>query len=189
MNRLTTTTVALAVALSGAVFAQNPSPIPAPPVQASVEAGKAADQAPSGSNADIQFYRDALSGGVREITLSRLAMSQSTSVEVNRLASMILNDHGAVDTELRSAGGLAEPRPSAADNTTATELRKMSGALFDRTYLATMERDHLAAIVMFEEASVKAQSSTARDLATAALPKLRQHLLAVQDLQKKMIGS
>jgi putative membrane protein len=186
MNRATV--AAFALALSGAAVAQYHPPMSAPPPQASIEAAKATDPAPTGSNADLPFYRDAIAGGVREIALSRLAMSQSSSAEVKMLAGTLANEHATLNSELKDAGKVTEPAPSAADNRMAADMRKMSGALFDRTWLATMERDHLAAIALFEDAALKAQNSTTRDLATTALASLRHHLLAVQDLQKKLMS-
>jgi len=179
---------AMALALSGAASAQYAAPVSAPPPQASIEAAKPGAPAPTGSNADEPFYRDAIADGVRDVALARLAATQSTNADVKTLAGTLANEHVTLNSELRDAGKVSEPRPTAADNRAMADMRKMSGALFDRTWLATMERDHLATIALFEDASLKAQDATTRHLATTALESLRQQLLQVQDLEKKLAG-
>ncbi len=85
-------------------------------------------------------------------------------------------------------GKVSEPSQSAADKCTAADMQKMSGALFDREYLAAMAGDHNRASVLFEDASQHAKSSTTRDFARTVLEQLRRHLLSVQNLQKQMQG-
>jgi len=144
--------------------------------------------AATGSDPDIQFYQTALADGERELALSRLAVSQSGSADVGSLASTIVSDQSGMDQELEAAGHLSEPSPTAADNGAVSNMRKMSGALFDRTYLAAIVQDHQRTIATYQNASINAQNSTARNLATAHLSKLQEHLVAVQLLQKDMAG-
>ncbi|HEY2347238.1 MAG TPA: DUF4142 domain-containing protein [Xanthomonadaceae bacterium] len=171
--------IALALTLAGISSAQYP-PAPRAPDTAVAQ--------PSGSNADIGFYQQALAGGVREILLSRQAMSQSASAGVRTLASTMVEDHTTLDRELAEAGKLSEPPPSAADRKEVADLQRMSGALFDSTYLAAMERDHERAITLFNETMLHAHELSTRDLATKALDTLHHHLTDIEIQQHRSAG-
>ena len=94
---------------------------------APVAAAPAVDIAPAGSNADSPFFRDAVAGGEREVMLSRLAMSQSTSAQVKSLASTMVSDHTAMNRELMAMGKVSEPPQTVADKRAAADMQKMTG--------------------------------------------------------------
>ncbi|HTA63878.1 MAG TPA: DUF4142 domain-containing protein [Xanthomonadaceae bacterium] len=139
---------------------------------------------PTGSNADQAFFQEALAGGEREVMLSRIAMSQSGSAEVKSLASTIVDDHTTMNRELMDLGKVSEPAPAAADRQMAASLTRMSGALFDRTYLDTMDSDHRKAIELYERNSLDAHDSSTREFASTSLAMLQKHLVSVDTLQK-----
>ena len=67
------------------------------------------------------------------------------------------------------------------NNTQPNQQRRIAKAWVDM-----MVSDHQKAVAMFENAEKNASTDQAKALASAALPTLRDHLKAVQDLQTKM---
>ncbi len=133
---------------------------------------------PPNAAADAAFYHTALAGGAQEIQMSRLALSHSKNVAVQRLAHMMIRDHAALDAQISSISRINAVPPK--DAAAIRALGTMFGPVFDRQYLAAMLADHRDAIALFTDASRNARTDAARKLAGNNLPKLRQHLTAVQ---------
>ena len=136
----------------------------------------------TGPVTDTQFYGDALSGGEKEIAASKMA-EKSGNAEVKSLAKTIIADHTALGDKIKAAAGANAPTPSAPD---LSELQGKTGKDLDKAYVDMMVSDHQKDIPMFENASKNASTDKAKQLATAALPKLRKHLDMAQKAQAAM---
>lgn len=129
---------------------------------------------PAGT-ADADFYRQALTSGAAEVALSEHAASTSSSAEVARIAEMLVKDHAELNSKLRTASGMSDGVPPPAEAKAAEEIKAKTGAAFDTAYLQKMSEGHKKSISLYETASTGAVDAKTRGLASAALPKLREH--------------
>src|SRR5439155_23991349 len=65
-------------------------------------------------------------------------------------------------------------------------LTRLSGVDFDRTYIAGQVTDHEKALSLYETWSKKAKDSELRELATKAIPTVKEHLRMARDLHGKL---
>jgi putative membrane protein len=81
-----------------------------------------------------------------EIELSRMALDKATSVEVKAFAQMMIHDHDAAGSKLKSiVSGRAIDWPAQLDDRhreTADDLAKKQGLDFERDYLKAMVEGH-----------------------------------------------
>jgi putative membrane protein len=145
----------------------------------------ASDAMATGPVTDTQFYQQALTGGQKEIDASNLEKSQGSNADAKKVADKLIADHTAMGKKVMAAAGSGATAP-APDTTTPADLQGKTGKDFDKAWVDMMVSDHQKAIAMFENASKNASTDQAKTLASDALPKLRDHLKAVQDLQTKM---
>lgn len=131
-------------------------------------------------SADADFYRQALGSGVSELALSEHAARASSSAEVKRIADMLVKDHRDLNGKLRTASGMNEPAPPPADAKAAEDIKSMTGAAFDTAYLRKMSEGHKKSIALYERTANSAENGETRRLASAALPKLREHASHVE---------
>ena len=145
----------------------------------------ASDAMATGPITDTQFYEQALTGGQKEIDASNLEKSQGSNADAKKVADKLIADHTAMGKKVMAAAGSGATAP-VPDTTTPADLQGKTGKDFDKAWVDMMVSDHQKAISMFENAEKNASTDRAKALASDALPKLRDHLKAVQDLQTKM---
>jgi len=145
----------------------------------------ASDAMATGPITDTQFYEQALTGGQKEIDASNLEKSQGSNADAKKVADKLIADHTAMGKKVMAAAGSGATAP-VPDTTTPADLQGKTGKDFDKAWVDMMVSDHQKAISMFENAEKNASTDQAKALASAALPTLRDHLKAVQDLQTKM---
>lgn len=146
------------------------------PADASAPPAKSATDTPTpAGTADADFYRQALTSGAAEVSLSAHAASMSSSAEVARIAEMLVKDHGELNSKLRIASGMSDGVPLPGEAKAAEDIKAKTGAAFDNAYLKKMSEGHKKSISLYETASTGAADAETRGLASAALPKLREH--------------
>lgn len=155
------------------------------PTDMSDTGAMASDAMAAGPVTDTQFYQQALTGGQKEIDASKLEKSQGTSADAKKVADKLIADHTAMGKKVMAAAGTAVTAPTP-DTATPSDLQGKTGKDFDKAWVDMMVSDHEKAISMFENASKNASTDQAKKMASDALPTLRDHLKAVQDLQTKM---
>ena len=133
----------------------------------------------SGPISDTEFYQQALSGGEKEIAASKMA-EKSSNAKVKELAKTIIADHTALGDKVKAAAGPNPPTPATPDT---SELSGKTGADLDKAYVDMMVSDHQKDIPMFENAATNASTDKAKQLASAAVPKLKKHLDMAQKAQ------
>jgi len=136
----------------------------------------------SGPISDTDFYQKALSGGEKEIAASKLA-EKSSNADVKALAKAVIADHTALGQKVKAAAGANAPTPATPDT---SSLSGKTGADLDKAYVDMMVSDHQQDIPMFENASKNASTDKAKQLASAALPKLQKHLDMAQKAQASL---
>ena len=185
--------LACALAIPGAALAQTPPSAPQsskPP--ASSKAGTAAPQG-SLAAADKTFMMKAARGGMAEVELGRLATEKASSADVKQFGQRMVDDHGKANDELK---GLASQKnvtlPADLDakhKATRDRLSKLSGAAFDKAYMADMVADHNADVAEFARVSKRAKDADVKAFAAKTLPTLQEHQRLAKEVAGKVGGT
>ncbi len=94
---------------------------------------------------DKMFLRKAAQGGAAEILLAQLALQMTSNDAVKQFAQHMVEGHTAIAQSLKPFAdelGVLTPKPSKLDQQEYDRLSGLTGAEFDREYLADMVRDH-----------------------------------------------
>lgn len=137
---------------------------------------------------DRAFLTRALGDGERALAAAELAREQADAVEVRELAGSIATELAALNTRLEQAGAGEPPAAEAATRARLQALATADGDGFDRLWLDHLVEGHAQVIADFEREAASAKSTTVRDLATAALPTLRDHVDRLNALRAKRIA-
>jgi putative membrane protein len=166
-----------------------PEPTPPPPVQE--PAGRTADKVDAGQSAgvpaaDAAFVKKAAAGGHTEVAIAKLAQEKAEHADVKAFAAKLEKDHTAANTELKELAAqkkimLAEAKTHGPVH---AKLEKLSGAAFDRAFVAAMVDDHRKDVKAFEKAASGSGDSDIKAFAAKTLPTLKEHLQQVQELSK-----
>ena len=150
--------------------------------------GVSAQGTPSAS--DKTFVTKAAVGGMAEVELGKLAQQKAASDQVKQFGSHMVDDHTKVNDELKQIAGaknVALPTSLDAKHQAAmAKLQKLSGASFDRAYMAEMQKDHKETIALFERESRSGKDADLKGFATKTLPNLKDHLKMVQETTASM---
>jgi putative membrane protein len=146
---------------------------------------KTADGMPS-------FVRDAAQGGQAEVALGRLASDKASDPDVKQFGQMMVQDHSKANDELSSLASTKNwtlpKQPSAEQKRDEDRLSKLSGAQFDKAYMALMVKDHEKDVREFERESKTASDSDLKEWASKTVPTLRHHLEQAQSVNAKIGG-
>jgi putative membrane protein len=180
MKRFVLTGIAL-LALPLSVFAQTPA-APDSSTEASGSVGMA-----KLSMQDTHFIKVAAIAGMAEVNDGTLAENMGDGT-VKHIGARMVSDHTKVNEQLMSIAkekGVALPMQVDAQHAAVSaKLKSLSGASFDKYYLATELQGHEQTIAAF-----KAEASTGSDpdliaFANATLPTLEMHLSMIQAAMK-----
>ena len=133
------------------------------------------------SEDDQAFLRKAGESGMLEIQASELAVQKSQHPEVKRYAEKMIEDHTAVDKELKTLAegkGFTLPIELEDDKRDLIEnLRQLDGPSFDEEYAEEIAVDaHEDAVELFEDAADDADDADVKAFAAKHLPALQKHL-------------
>jgi putative membrane protein len=109
-----------------------------------------------------------------------LAQSKAENSAVKQFAQQMITDHTRLQeqwTAMASRNGMTfQPVIGSQHRQKLDRLERVSGGEFDRVYMTMMIRDHNDQVDYFENQGRSAQSAEVRQLVTAGLPTLQQHL-------------
>lgn len=128
------------------------------------------------------FAESALRDSVAMAAAARSAQLRGASAELRGLAQQLEHDHGELNGRLAEAAGTQVP--DSPDASAQDALRKLDGAQgedYDRAWLRHMASGHARAIRMFQREVD--QDGSAADVASEALPRLREHARRIRELQ------
>jgi putative membrane protein len=138
------------------------------------------------ADADRQFVERAATGGVAEVEMGKLAQQKGTSDPVKQFGARMVQDHSKSNQELKQlarAKGISVPEaPTKAHHGEMDKLNKLSGADFDKQYMAHMVSDHQKNVAEFKKASESAQDGEVKAFASKTLPTLQEHLSRAQSI-------
>lgn len=138
----------------------------------------------SGSR-DHGFVDGAAKGGMAEVAMSQLAQEKASSDAVKQYAAKMVEDHTKANDELKqlaSTKGAALPlAPASKEMHSMDHLKGLSGAQFDKQYMAHMVADHKKMVALFQKESTSGKDSDLKAFATKTLPTLQSHLQMAQE--------
>jgi len=156
-----------------------------------VAAAQAPVVAPRGGT-DETFVFKASAAGLAEVNLANLAIKQAASADVKKFAQHMITDHSKANTELIDLANKAKfpvaPRMDDMHERLSTRLAGLTGAEFDRAYIASQVTDHEMAVSLFENESKNGTNESLKSWAGKTLPTLREHLKHAQGIQSKLKG-
>jgi putative membrane protein len=136
--------------------------------------------------ADAAFVKKAAEGGMHEVAIAKLAQEKAEHADVKSFAAKLVTDHSQANTDLKSLAAqknltLAEAK---GHGPVYAKLEKLSGAAFDRAFVAAMVDDHQKDVRAFEKVAKGSGDADVKAFAAKTLPTLKDHLTQVQDLSK-----
>ena len=110
------------------------------------------------TDADKQFLSTAAQSDINEIKISQLAETKASSPQVKAFAKKMVADHNKLEMKMKpfaTTWGLTPPTGLDSDHQAIYDkLNGLSGADFDKQYMAAMAEDHHKALDAFtQEAS------------------------------------
>lgn len=157
-------------------------------------AGEAEASRPGDRSAvdDRTFIADAAAGSMAEVRFGHLGTDMASSEEVKRLARRLVQDHAKINEDLMRVARelqIAEPHELKPEHQQTHErLSALSGAEFDRAFVAAMLEGHRKDLPMFRQQARSAQHETVRQFARSKLPLLEQHYQRAQQLHRSLGG-
>jgi putative membrane protein len=138
---------------------------------------------------DKEFITKAGMGGLYEVQAGTLALQKASSADVKAFAQRMVTDHGKANAELAQLAttkGVALATELGGDHKAAFDhLSMLSGAEFDKAYMAHMVDDHVKDVGEFEKASTSATDADVKGWAGKTLPTLQGHLTMARDVAGK----
>jgi putative membrane protein len=138
------------------------------------------------NSAESKFLTDAIRGDIAEVKLGELARQKGQSEGVRDFGEMLVDDHAKAQqktADLAKDLDVTPPTQPTAEQTQKHDaLARLSGADFDRQFVAEMVKGHQEEIAKYEKQAQSGDSKVA-ELAEDLLPTLEQHLAMAQRLQ------
>ena len=161
--------------------------------------GTAAGQAPmaasgSMSKADQKILMSIAQANMGEIEAGKMAQSKSSNDEVKKFAQQMIDDHGnaekEVETLAQSKGVTLPTETDAKHKAMAAKLDKMSGAAFDKAYMAQAGvADHKKVHTTLLKDEKKAKDPDVKAMAAKMAPVVEQHLKSAQQMHNAKSGT
>ena len=128
---------------------------------------------------DKTFATIAAQGGIFEVKSSEIALTKTHNVRVMNVAKRMVKEHSAANAELKTAAMDAKTTlPTETDPMHAAIIAKLSGlsgAAFDKAYIASQETAHTATVKLFEKEIAKGKSANFTAFASKNLPEIEDH--------------
>lgn len=132
---------------------------------------------------DRKFMEEAAKGGMMEVHMGHLAVSQGMDPAVKKFGERMVKDHTKANHEFAD---LAKKKsltlPPDDPNMVDKSLAKKTGADFDKAYGKDMVKDHEDDIAAFEKEVNSGTDPDIKKLASKTLPTLRSHLAEAKTL-------
>jgi putative membrane protein len=139
---------------------------------------------------DLAFMNDAAPGGMAEVELGNMAASKAQNAEVKAFGQKMVEDHTKAGEELKQLAAqkkvMLPPDVLPAHKQLMEKLSKLSGADFDKEYVAAMVEAHEKDVAAFENVSKTAADADVKAFATKTLPTLKMHLEMIKTMAGKM---
>ncbi len=165
--------------ISGSLHAQSPS------------ANQGAKQMLA--SADTAFAMKAAQGGLAEVQLGKMAAEKGSDPDVKAFGQQMVDDHTKAGDQLKAVAqqeNMTLPETlNSKDQAIYDRLSKLSGAAFDKAYIADMVKDHEMDVKEFQKEATHGKDSNIKNFASQTLPVLEGHLDKAKSIHSKMGGS
>ena len=135
------------------------------------------------------FIKEAATGGMAEIELSKIAQKSENS-DVKTFADRMVRDHTAANEQLAGiATSLGAEMPKALDSEherAREKLQKLHGKAFDEQYMRDMVEDHNKAVKLFQQEERAGHNAQLKEFAQKTLPTLEQHQKMAVELSRRL---
>ncbi len=139
---------------------------------------------------DLAFMNSAAPGNMAEVELGKMAASKAQNPEVKAFGQKMVEDHTKANDELKQIAAqkkvMLPPDVMPAHKQLMEKLSKLSGADFDKEYVAAMVEAHEKDVAAFENVSKTAADADVKAFATKTLPTLKMHLDMIKGMADKM---
>jgi putative membrane protein len=146
------------------------------------------DAAATAPTSNLTYVTEAARSDMYEIQSSQLAMTRGSSQQVKDFAKMMVADHTATTSTLKSAltaanmGTPSQPTLDPRRQGMLTELNDATGADFDRAYVRQQLMAHQEALALHQGYAQNGDSGPLKGVAQAIVPKIQQHLTMLQGM-------
>jgi putative membrane protein len=148
------------------------------------------DQTTQKTQRDTSFITQAAQANLAEIELGKLGAKKAQNDQIKQFSQQMQTDHQAAYQKLQpiaQAKGLQLSRNvDAKHRDELRQLRKLSGAEFDRQFAAMELRDHAETIALFQREAQQGQDPATQQYAQTTLPTLQHHLDMAKDVAKNV---
>jgi putative membrane protein len=139
-----------------------------------------------------EFADKAAKSDAFEIASSKLAKEKASSADIKSFAAMMIEDHTASTAKVKKAAGEASPAikpdPTLTDdqNGKLADLRKLSGADFDKEYADQQVDAHQTALSLMTVYADKGDVASLKTVAGEIKPKVAAHLDKIKAIKDKL---
>lgn len=151
------------------------------------------DHGTAAADAKVQdqgFMKKAAEGGMAEVAAGKLAAGKTQNAEVKAFAEMMIKDHTKANMELAALAkkhNVGLPMgPDMAHQAAAKAMGMLTGAAFDKAYVASQVKDHEQTVALFEAEAKSGTVPEAKAWAAKTLPALKMHLEHAKELNLKV---
>jgi len=146
------------------------------------------------SSGDEKAVKDMAMADMAEVATGKLAQSKAQSAEVKAFGQQMIDDHGAALAKVQAlaqARGVTLPTDlDAKHKAMSAKLEKMSGAEFDKAYMAQAGvKDHTEVHKKLMSDAKKIKDPEVKALADQHVPVVEQHLKAAQQMTSAKSGT
>jgi putative membrane protein len=138
------------------------------------------------TTSDAAFLREAAMDNTGEIALARVALNRGDTDSVRWLASKIIRDHKAADSDLRKVARISSVSlPSGMDpmhRSMIARLRHLSGPSFDRAYMGIVQNHHSQMSAHMVKVAGQTRNQALRDFILRVLPPVQDHGQLARDI-------
>jgi putative membrane protein len=129
---------------------------------------------------DTKFAVNAADGGLMEVELGKLALTNASSQQVKDFGQQMVNDHSAGNDELKAIAqrkNISLPASlSESKQKKVNDMAKKKGADFDKAYVDMMVKDHEDDISEFKKEADKGNDTEIKNWAAGKVAVLQHHL-------------
>ena len=139
---------------------------------------------------DKMFLHKASEGGYAEVQLGQLAVQKGNSDDVKKFGQKMVDDHTALNEQMKpfaEAMGLKPPtKLDKKDQAEYDKLNGLSGADFDKEYIAYMVKDHHMDLREFRHEEATTTDAILKDAVSKGEAVIKEHTQMADKLAKDM---
>jgi len=139
----------------------------------------------------LDFADRAAKSDAFEIAAAKLAGERAGSADIKNFATMMIEDHTASAAKIKKAAAQAAPKitpdPTLTDDqkNKLDDLRKLSGADFDKEYADQQVDAHKEALSLMQLYADKGEVPSLKEAAAAIVPTVQGHLDKIKAIKDK----